>query len=201
MDAVRVARGAERRLVAEDETESALEQREHVERGLFQAERGARQQAGDELGVGRGRQHRSAAAQARQPLGHLSGVGQVAVVAERDAAAVVLAVGRLRVLPRAGAGGGVAGVADGDVAGEAAEGDLVEDLRDEAELLVDDDALAVADRDAGGFLAAVLKRVKPVVRELGDLFTARESAEDTAGVAGPGIVVQIVGKSCRIRVR
>ena len=75
---------------------------------------------------------------------------------ERDAAALVGAVGRLGVFPRAGTGGRVARVADGDVAGEAAECDLVEDLGDQAELLVDDDAAAVADRDAGRFLTAVL---------------------------------------------
>ena len=50
------------------------------------------------------------------------------------------AEGRLGVLPDAGAGGGVAGVADGEVAAQGGEGGLVEDLRDQAHVLVDDDA-------------------------------------------------------------
>ena len=92
-------------------------------------------------------------------------------------------------------------MADGDMAGQAAERHLVEDLRDEPEFFVDDDALAVAHRDAGRFLAAVLQRVKPVIRELGDLLAAREGAEDTAGIAWAGIVIQIIGRCRRIRVR
>jgi len=47
-------------------------------------------------------------------------------------------------------------VRDGDVPAQGGERRLVEDLRDEAHLLVDDDAPAVADRDACRLLAAVL---------------------------------------------
>ena len=48
-----------------------------------------------------------------------------------------------------GAGGGVAGVADGQVAAAATrEVALVEDLGDQAHVLVDEDLAAVADRDA-----------------------------------------------------
>ncbi len=78
---------------------------------------------------------------------------------------------------------------DGDMAGQAAQGDLVEDLGHQAELLVDHDALAVADRDARGFLAPVLQRVQPVIGELCDFLAAGEGPENTAGILRAGIVV------------
>ena len=65
---------------------------------------------------------------------------------------------------------------------------LVEDLRDQAHVLVDQDLFAVADRDAGGLLAAVLERVEPEVGELGDLFTGRPDAEDPARVLRTPVV-------------
>ena len=67
-----------------------------------------------------------------------------------------------------------------------AEVALVEDLRDQAHVLVDQDLRAVADRDAGRLLAAVLQRVEAEVGELGDLGgrpgPPRPDAEDAAGV-------------------
>ena len=102
---------------------------------------------------------------------------------------------RLRVLPRRRAGRRVAGVADGDVALQGGERRLVEDLRHQAEVLVDDQRAAVADGDAGGFLAAVLQRVQAEVGELGDLLAGRPDAEDPAGVLrGLVVVEKIVGE-------
>ena len=86
----------------------------------------------------------------------------------------------LRVLPGGGAGGRVAGVPDTEIALERGEGGLVEDLGDEAELLVDEDVLAVGDRDAGGFLAAVLLGEQSEVGESRDLLPRRPHAEETA---------------------
>ena len=65
---------------------------------------------------------------------------------------------------------------------------LVEDLRDQAHVLVDQDLLAVADGDAGRLLAAVLQGVEAEVGELGDLgrvvagAVTGPDAEDPAGV-------------------
>ena len=67
---------------------------------------------------------------------------------------------------------------------ERAERGLVEDLGDQAHVLEDEDLGAVADRDAGGLLAAVLQGVEPEVGELGDLFAGSPDAEDAAGVLG-----------------
>jgi hypothetical protein len=81
-------------------------------------------------------------------------------------------------------------VADCDVAGQRRQRGLVEDLRDQAEVLVDDEGAAVADRYAGGFLAAVLQRVQAEVSELGDLFPRRPDAEDSARVLRSLVLVE-----------
>src|SRR5262249_25108612 len=56
------------------------------------------------------------------------------------------------------------------------------DLGDKAHFLVNDDPPAIADRDSGRFLAAVLQRVQSVVGELGDVFSRGPDAKDAAGV-------------------
>ena len=75
-------------------------------------------------------------------------------------------------------------MADGDVAGERVEVALLEDPRDEPEVLGDGDGVAVADRDAGRLLAAVLQRVQAEVGEAGDVLARRVHAEDAAGLFG-----------------
>ena len=71
-----------------------------------------------------------------------------------------------------------------DVPAQRVQHRLVEDLGDEAHVLVDDDAVAVADRDPGRLLAAVLERVQAEVRELGDFLARGPGAEHAAGVPG-----------------
>ena len=88
----------------------------------------------------------------------LPGVDQVAVVADGDRAAAAQAEGRLGVLPDRRAGRRVAAVGDGQVAAQARQAPLVEDLGDQAEVLVEHQLLAVADGDPGRLLAAVLER-------------------------------------------
>ena len=81
---------------------------------------------------------------ARELVVELDGVDQVAVVGQRDRAAVV-PVDRLGVLPAAVAGGRVAHVADRHLAGERLQAALVEDLGDEPEVALGGD-VAVARR-------------------------------------------------------
>jgi hypothetical protein len=81
-------------------------------------------------------------------------------------------------------GGGVTRVADREVALERLERGVVEDLRDQAHVLVDQDLAAVADRDAGRLLAAVLQRVETEVAELRHLFAGGPDPEDTASILG-----------------
>src|SRR3954469_3324417 len=109
-------------------------------------------------------------------------VDEVAVVAEGDRAVGGRPEGRLRVLPGAGARGRVASVADGQMPLQRVERVLVEDLRDQAHVLVDEDLLTVADRDAGRLLAPVLQGIQAEVGELGDFLARRPDAEDAARV-------------------
>ena len=92
---------------------------------------------------------------------------------------------RLRVLPGGAAGRRVPGVPDRDGALQRLQRALVEDLRDQAHVLVDEDLVAVADRDAGGLLPAMLQRVEAEVGELRDLLAGGPDPEDAAGVLRP----------------
>ena len=60
---------------------------------------------------------------------------------------------------------------------------LVEHLGDETHVLDDGDGLAVAHRDAGRLLAAVLQRVQPEERVVRDRLAGCVHAEDAAGLA------------------
>ena len=87
-------------------------------------------------------------------------------------------------------------MADGDVAAQRAQGGLVEDLADEPHVLVDEDLLTVTGGDAGRLLAAVLQRVEPEVRQLGDVLAGSPDSEDTAGILRALLVgVEIVRES------
>ena len=75
------------------------------------------------------------------------------------------------------------------------QGRLVEGLGDQAHVLVDEDLAAVADRDPGRLLAAVLQRVEPEVGQLGDVLARGPDPEDSAGVLRPLLLrVQVVGQ-------
>ena len=83
----------------------------------------------------------------------------------------------------------------GDVPWQRVQGRLVEDLADQAHVLVDQDLLAVADGDAGGLLAAVLQGVEAEIGELGDLLAGGPDAEDAAGVLrAPVVGIEVVGQ-------
>ncbi len=71
---------------------------------------------------------------------------------------------------------------DRDVAAEAEQGRLVEDLGNQPEILVRDDGGPVAHRDTGGFLTAVLKGVESEISHFGNIFTRRPDADDAAFV-------------------
>jgi hypothetical protein len=81
------------------------------------------------------------------------------------------------------------------VAAQGAQHRLVEDLGDQAHVFVDEDAAALADRDARGLLAAVLQRVQPVVGEFGNFLAWRPDAEDATGVFGSVVLgVQVMAE-------
>ena len=74
---------------------------------------------------------------------------------------------------------------DRDVAAQAVQLLLVEDLRDEAEVAQRGQAALLRDGDARGLLAAVLQREEPEVREPRDVAVGRVHAEDAAHLAHP----------------
>ena len=120
-----------------------------------------------------------------------AGVGQVAVVPEREAGAADGPVDGLRPGPVGGPVRRVAGVADGEVTLEPRERALVEDGGDQAHVLDDGDGVAVAHRHAGRLLAAVLQGEETVEREVGHPHPGRVDPEDSAGfLHAPPILAQ-----------
>src|SRR5512145_3023411 len=164
-DALGVPGGIEGVLVHPHEGERASDRGQHLDGVLLEALVGVvGEERGDQAGVvgglqaaGREVELAVEVRQVRNPLRELAGVGQVAVVGECDRALRGGPEGRLGVVPGARAGRGVAGVADGEVALERGERALVEDLRDQAHVLEDEDLPAVAHRHPGGLLPAVLE--------------------------------------------
>ena len=179
---VRVAEGDDRALGHHHGRVGALQPRHHVgDRVLDELAAVGGEQRGDDLRVGGAAEVDPALLQ----LGpELDRVGQVAVVGERQLAAVV-APDRLRVLPGAAAGGRVAHVADRHVALQRLQLLLVEDLGDEARVAHGGDVAALAGGDPGRLLAAVLERVEAEVGETGDVVPGCVYAEDAALVARP----------------
>ena len=97
-------------------------------------------------------------------------------------------------------------MADGHVASKAGQGAVVEDLGDQAEVLVDEDVGTVRGRDAGRLLAAVLQGVQAEVGQAGDFLTWRPHAEDAALLARRGLQLagQVNGwggRGSRLRIR
>ncbi len=111
----------------------------------------------DDLGVGSGLEVSAVALEAGAQVAE---VDQVAVVRDGDEALGGIDANGLRVEQRRVAGGGVARVADGHVAGELGEHIVGEDFRDQAHALDVGQMLAVGGGDAGRFLAAMLEGVE-----------------------------------------
>ena len=98
---------------------------------------------------------------------HFVRICDVAVVRQRNLALVALHHDGLRVEQRRIAGGGIAGVADGQRAGKARQHVRGEEVGDQPHAFVKFDPLTVGGRDARRFLAAMLQRVQAQVGELG----------------------------------
>jgi hypothetical protein len=175
-DAVRVPRRVHAALVHHHEAEGALELRQHVERRGLEAAgvHARREHRRDQIGVG-GR-----GAGSTDPCMQVTRVDEVPVVAEGDRVDAVGLEDGLRVLPRGRARRRVPRVADAEIAVQRGERRLREDLGDEPEVLVDEDVLAVADRDARRFLAAVLLCEEPEVREPRDVLARGPDPEQPA---------------------
>jgi hypothetical protein len=152
----------------------------------------------DHLGVG-GRLHHGAFrhqhAAERQP------VGEVAVVADREAAGVELGEQRLHVAQDGGAGGRVAHVADRHGAGQPVDHVAArEGVADQPEPPLGMEPLAVVGDDAGRFLAAVLQRVQAERRDGGGVGVAVD-AEHAALFTQPVGVELEVQTPIRVQIR
>ena len=179
-DPVRVAEGDDRALGHHHGRVGALEPRHHVgDRVLDQLAVMGGEQRRDDLRVGGAAEGDPLLLQLAPELDR---VGQVAVVGERQLAAVV-APDRLRVLPGAAAGGRVAHVADRHVALQRPQLLLVEDLGDEAGVAQRGDVAALTGGDPGRLLAAVLQRVESEVGETGDVVAGSVYAKNPAFLA------------------
>ena len=84
----------------------------------------------------------------------------------------------------AGAGGGIAHVADGQLTGKRLQDGLLEHLRHQPHVLVDDQPGAVGDRDAGRLLPAMLQREEGEEGEAGDIHLRSVNGEHPALIVG-----------------
>ena len=182
-DAERIARADQLLVGHADEGIGAFELAQALDEAVDEAVAlGARDQMQDHLGVG-GRLHHRAFA--HELAAQRQAVGQVAVVADGEAAGFELGEQRLHVAQDGFAGGRIADMADRGGAGQAvdhlAAGEVV---ADEAHAALGVEALAVEGDDAGGLLAAVLERVQAERRDGGGVGMA-EDAEHAAFLAQP----------------
>ena len=191
-EAVRVADAVQPLAVEQHQGEGAFGSGQHRRQGVGEVAalvgQVPGQQLGDEVAVGA-----DDAGQHPGLVGQRLGVGEVAVVAERELLGGAVPVHRLGVAPRARARGAVAGVADGKVARERHEGAVVEDVGHQAHVLHHGEGVAVGHRHAGRLLAAVLQGVETQVGEVGDPLAGGEHPEDATGL--PGVAVAHGGQS------
>ena len=157
-EAARIAGGKDAVARHHDDGECAFDLRERVGDGIDErAGLRVRDELDDDFGVGGGLEVGAVALEARAQIAE---VDEVAVVGDGDEALGGVDADGLRVEQRRVAGGGVARVADGHVAGELGEHIVGEDFGDQAHALDVGEMLAVGGGDAGGFLAAMLQSVE-----------------------------------------
>ena len=158
-DAERIARADQLLVGQPDEGIGAFELAQALDEAVDETVAArARHQMQDHLGVG-GRLHHGAFV--HQGFAQGDAVGQVAVVADGEAAAFQFGEQRLHVAQHRLAGGRIAHMADGRGAGQAVDHvSAGKGVADQAEAALGVETLAVEGDDAGGFLAAVLQRVQ-----------------------------------------
>ena len=185
-EAPRVAHGENPVAAEEDEREGPLPRRQRaLDAVLPRLPAGGGEHQRHHLGIARRRQPETARQQLVAQLGR---VDDVAVVGQRQRPVHRLDHERLDVAIVARAGRRVARVADGVIADERRQRLAGEDVGHQAGLLVDANAAAVADRQAGAFLAAMLEGEQAEEGQLGDPVAARGRQPEH-----PALVVRGVG--------
>ena len=184
---------AEQRLVGQQQQRvGALDPAQRVDHAVDDGRVvGAGDQVVDDLGVG-GRLEQ--AADPHQLLAQQVGVGEVAVVGERQAAEVEIGEDRLDVAVRRAAGRGVAVMADRRIALQLGDDRLLaEDVADQAGGAVVVEMSAVEGDDAGGFLAAMLQRMQAERGVGGGIGSAVDAEQRTFLVKLVEVVVEAFG--------
>ena len=194
-DAERIARADQLLVGQRHQRIGALDGAQRLDEAVDEAAAlGLRDQMQDHLGVG-GRLHHGAVA--HEFAAQRQAVGEIAVMADREAAGIELGEQRLHVAQDGRAGGGVADMADRGIAGQALDHLAAgEGVADEAEPAFAVEARAVEGDDAGGFLAAMLQGVQ-AERGDGGGFGMAENAEHAAFLAQRvafEVVLQIDGR-------
>ncbi len=187
-EAERVAEAEQPALGEGDDRRGAFEPAERVADRVRERSGIVGDQRADQLGVGGRRRSDTVLGELRAQL---LGIRQVAVVPERDDSRAAVVDERLCVRPVRRPCRRVARVPDRDIALEPAQRLLREDLRDEAHVPEDGQAALVGDRDPRRFLAAVLKREEPEVRDACDIAIRRADAEHAAHLDGSHLLGEI----------
>jgi hypothetical protein len=114
-----------------------------------------------------------------EPPAQFQRVSQISIVRDSEFAFIAIDHHRLRVHQRRIAGGGIACVADGGVAGKLRNHVGCENLLHVTEAFVHVDIRAIGGGDTGGFLSPMLERVEAQIGHLGGLGMA-EYPENSA---------------------
>ena len=180
-DAERIARADQLLVGQRHQRIGALDRAQRFDEAVDEAVAlGLRDQMQDDLGVGGGLHHGAVAHQfaaQRQP------VGEIAVMADRKAAGIEFGEQRLHVAQDGRAGGGIADMADGGIAGQALDHLAAgEGIADETEPAFGMKPGPVEGDDAGGLLAAMLQGVQSEGGDGGG-FGMAENAEHAAFLA------------------
>ena len=155
---------------------------------------GQRHEMHDDLRVGGRLEDRAAP---DQIPAHRMGVGQVAVVRQREAAHAGLHEDRLHVAQHGRAGGGVTVVADRRATLQPLHDRVAgEHVRNQPQVAVDVELRAVEGHDSGGFLTPVLQGVE-AQGGVGRGVPRSEDAEDAAFLARPGVVGGMAEREAR----
>ena len=150
-----------------------------------------RQEMQDDFGIGGGL---ADGAGGDELLAQGQGVGEVAVVGDREAAGVDIGKQRLHVAQRRLAAGRIAIVADGNVALQALDDvGAVEVVADEAHAALGVELLAVEGDDAAGFLSAMLEGVQAERGDCGGVGVPKNTKDPAFLAESVVVVAQIAG--------
>src|SRR5699024_10484568 len=91
---------------------------------------------------------------------------------------------RLNIGPLFATGGGIASVPHGDGAVQGAYNRFIENIRDQAHVFKNNEAVPITDADTSGFLATMLQCEKAKVAQLRNILTRSPDAKDAALFTG-----------------